>query len=152
MLVVRDVVSHDKHAADAPLFGDGTGDRIGTREEGRGSQDASRDSLRRHRCRPRAGTVPGARQLRGSTEPPCYTDPVANLTLSIDDDLLQRAREVAVGERTSVNAVVRDFLTRYVDARSRRLAALDALDVVAAGISSSSAPGWTREELHERSG
>jgi predicted transcriptional regulator len=77
---------------------------------------------------------------------------VANLTLSIDDDVLQRAREIAVGERTSVNAVVRDFLTRYVDARSRRLAALDALDAVAASVSSSSAPGWTREELHERSG
>lgn len=90
--------------------------------------------------------------LRGATDTPCYTGPVANLTLSIDDDVLQRAREIAVGERTSVNAVVRDFLTRYVDARSRRLAALDALDVAASGISSSSVPGWTREELHERSG
>ncbi|TVS06578.1 MAG: hypothetical protein EA413_03640 [Cyanobium sp. PLM2.Bin73] len=41
---------------------------------------------------------------------------MANLTLAVDDALLKRAREVALRENTSVNAVVREFLTRYVDA------------------------------------
>ena len=45
---------------------------------------------------------------------------MANLTVAIDDALLQRAREAAVRENTSVNALVRDFLSRYVDARSQR--------------------------------
>src|SRR5690606_10381118 len=113
----------------------------------------------RRRCRQAESRRYAPRRERGrgqgkgsSRRGPCYTDSVANLTLTIDDDLLQRAREIAVGERTSVNAVVRDFLTRYVDARCRRWAALDALDVVAGSVSSSSLRGWTREELHERSG
>lgn len=37
---------------------------------------------------------------------------MANLTLSVDDAILQKAREAALRERTSVNALVRDFLIR----------------------------------------
>ena len=33
---------------------------------------------------------------------------MANLTLAIDDDLLQRAQQAALIENTSVNALVRD--------------------------------------------
>jgi hypothetical protein len=75
---------------------------------------------------------------------------MANLTLSIDDALLQRAREAALREHTSVNALVRDFLGRYVDARSRRLAALAQFEAVARGSSSASSAPWSRESLHER--
>ena len=38
-----------------------------------------------------------------------------NLTLSIDDDLLAKARVLAAMKRTSVNEMVRDFLRRAVD-------------------------------------
>lgn len=76
---------------------------------------------------------------------------MANLTLTLDDDLLQKAREAALHERTSVNALVRDYLTRYVNARSRRFQALDALDALAARSQSrSDETGWTRESLHRR--
>lgn len=75
---------------------------------------------------------------------------MANLTLSVDEGLLRRARELALRENTSVNALVRDFLTRYVDARSRRLQALDALAEVAERTGSRSEAPWTRESLHER--
>ena len=75
---------------------------------------------------------------------------MANLTLVIDDVLLRRAREAALRENTSVNALVRDFLGRYVDGRSRRLAALAQFEAVAAGSSSASGAPWTRESLHER--
>lgn len=75
---------------------------------------------------------------------------MANLTLSIDDDLLQKAREAAVREQTSVNSVVREFLIRYVDARSRQFEALDALDKVAKRNVSRSPGNWTRDSLHER--
>jgi hypothetical protein len=37
---------------------------------------------------------------------------MANLTLAIDDALLQRARETALREHTSVNVLVRDILGR----------------------------------------
>jgi hypothetical protein len=75
---------------------------------------------------------------------------MANLTLSIDDALLRQAREAALRENTSVNALVRDFLERYVDARSRRLAALAQFEAVADGSSSASSAPWSRESLHER--
>lgn len=75
---------------------------------------------------------------------------MANLTLSLDDELLQKAREAAVREHTSVNALVREYLTQYVNARERRLRALDALDALAERTDSASEERWTRESLHER--
>lgn len=75
---------------------------------------------------------------------------MTNLTLTVDDDVLQRAREAALRERTSVNAVVREFLARYADAKSRRLEALDALDALADRNRSRSARGWSRASLHKR--
>ncbi len=75
---------------------------------------------------------------------------MANLTLSLDDDLLQKAREAAVREHTSVNALVRAYLERYVDGRNRRLEALARLDTVAERTASASRKSWTRESLHQR--
>lgn len=75
---------------------------------------------------------------------------MANLTLSLDDQLLQKAREAAVRDHTSVNALVRGYLERYVDARNRRLEALSALDILADRTHSASADAWSRESLHQR--
>lgn len=75
---------------------------------------------------------------------------MANLTLSLDDQLLQKAREAAVRDHTSVNALVREYLQRYVDARSRRLEALNALDALADRTHSASSEAWSRESLHQR--
>jgi plasmid stability protein len=77
---------------------------------------------------------------------------VANLTLSLDDEILQKAREAALREHTSVNALVRDYLTRYVDAKSRRLEAIDAIDKLARRNKSRSTEAWSRDELHRRQG
>lgn len=75
---------------------------------------------------------------------------MANLTLSLDDALLHKAREAALREHTSVNAVVREFLTHYADTRARRLEAMDALDTLARRNASHSARGWSRDSLHKR--
>jgi plasmid stability protein len=75
---------------------------------------------------------------------------MANLTLSLDDELLQKAREAAVREHTSVNALVREYLKQYVNARERRLRALDTLDALAERTASASDESWSRESLHER--
>ena len=75
---------------------------------------------------------------------------MANLTLAIDAALLQRAREVALLQNTSVNALVRDFLVRYVDARSRRLTALARFEAVSENSHSATEAPWSRESLHER--
>jgi predicted transcriptional regulator len=75
---------------------------------------------------------------------------MANLTLSLDDELLQKAREAALRDHTSVNALVREYLERYVDARSRRMEALDALDALADRTRSASHGSWSRDSLHKR--
>lgn len=77
---------------------------------------------------------------------------MANLTLSLDDEILQKAREAALREHTSVNALVRDYLTRYVDAKSRRLEAINAIDQLARRNKSRSTEAWSRDELHRRQG
>jgi len=74
-----------------------------------------------------------------------------NVTLVVEEDLLREARAVAVRRRTSVNEMVREFLTHVVSEESRRRAALERIQpfldrpsVLLGG----SRP--TRDELHER--
>jgi len=76
---------------------------------------------------------------------------MANLTLSLDDDVLRRARARAAANGTSVNHLVREYLERLAgstdsSARARILALADAA-------AASSGPGgrsWTRDSLYER--
>ena len=75
---------------------------------------------------------------------------MTNLTLNIDDALLQQAREAALRDQTSVNALVREYLNRYVDAKRRRFEALDTLDAIAMRTNSSSEVNWSRDDLHQR--
>jgi hypothetical protein len=51
---------------------------------------------------------------------------------------IERAREAAPRETTSVKALVRDFLGRYVEGRSRRMEILGSLKAVACGSHSAS--------------
>lgn len=75
---------------------------------------------------------------------------MANLTITVDDDLLRRARVRAAEQGTSVNAVLRDELTRYADLVSSDRAAQRFLDLASARAGRSRGEGrsWTRDELH----
>jgi plasmid stability protein len=76
---------------------------------------------------------------------------VANVTLALDDALLRKARVKAVHENTSVNAVIRGFLTRWVDDEGERAAAVERLRAALdASVYDSGGASWTRAELHER--
>ncbi len=85
---------------------------------------------------------------------PCYTDPVANLTITVDDDTLRRARVRAAEQGTSVNAVLRDELLRYVDASAGDRAAKAFLEVTrdASGSSGPAGRTWTRDALYADGG
>lgn len=53
----------------------------------------------------------------------CYAAPMTkNLTLAIDENLLDKARVLAAIRRTSVNEMVRDFLTREVSREAHQAA------------------------------
>jgi len=76
---------------------------------------------------------------------------MANLTISLDDQLLKRARIKAAELETSVNAVLREYLEEWTQRTADRKRAIDAF-IEAAKRSQASSEGrkWTRDELHER--
>jgi plasmid stability protein len=75
-----------------------------------------------------------------------------NLTLAIDEETLRRARIRALERGTSVNAVVREFLERFAEDESRRLALEEFLELAEASAASSGREGraWRREDLYDR--
>lgn len=75
---------------------------------------------------------------------------MANLTLTIDDVLLRQARLRAVRENTSVNAVVREFLSRYAleTSTSDVLGELLELSERTEAGESGTRRRWTRESLY----
>jgi len=78
---------------------------------------------------------------------------MANLTIVVDKQVLKRARIKAIGDGTSVNAVLRDYLERYANG-SQAEAALASFAELARRSSAGSGPGgrtWSREEIHDRS-
>jgi plasmid stability protein len=76
---------------------------------------------------------------------------MANLTITLDDELLKKARVKAAELETSVNAVLREYLEEWIDERAARKRAIEAF-VEGAKRSQASSGGrkWTRDELHER--
>jgi hypothetical protein len=74
-----------------------------------------------------------------------------NLTLAIDESVLDRARVAAVRKKVSLTALVRDYLTRLSredrerEASLRRLRRLMAAKPLAVGRVT-----WKRDELHDR--
>lgn len=75
---------------------------------------------------------------------------VANLTITIDDDVLQRARVRALEHRTSVNALLREYLEAYAGAGKRYEQVTKAiLDLAESTESGSGGERWTRDELYD---
>ena len=76
---------------------------------------------------------------------------MTNLTLAIDDDLLQKARVKAVHENTSVNAVLLDLLSQWVRDDGERTRLVEQVRAHLSGeVYRSGGAGWTRDELHAR--
>ncbi|MEA2239847.1 MAG: hypothetical protein QOC81_4571 [Thermoanaerobaculia bacterium] len=75
-----------------------------------------------------------------------------NVTLSVDDEVLARASELASRRGTSLDRMVGDYLKELASDWSpdEIMAELNALWSVSTG--DSGGKRWTREELHERSG
>jgi hypothetical protein len=76
---------------------------------------------------------------------------VANLTITVDEDVLRQARIRALEQGKSVNAILAEYLRFYAD---RSTAQVDVTRMLLRlSRKSTSARGgrrWTREELHER--
>ncbi len=77
---------------------------------------------------------------------------MANLTITVDDDTLKRARMRALEEDTSVNALLREYLEEYAGRRrERREAGRKLLELAESSGMSSEGKGLPRrEELYDR--
>lgn len=78
---------------------------------------------------------------------------MSNLTITVDEVTLKKARLRALTEGISVNEVLRNFLESYAGVGAEQAAALDDLMDLSRRAKSrhASAKRWSREELHERS-
>ena len=77
---------------------------------------------------------------------------MANLTITVDDGTLKRARMRALEEDTSVNALLREYLEEYAGRRREQLEAARRILASSRDSASSSGPEgrrWTRKELYE---
>ncbi|GAB4257981.1 MAG: hypothetical protein Kow00122_15730 [Thermoleophilia bacterium] len=75
---------------------------------------------------------------------------MANLTLTIDDDILRKARIRAATEGTSVNALVRRQLEIYAGLHEDRRRAVETiLDVARSAQAGSGGRRWSRDELYQ---
>lgn len=79
---------------------------------------------------------------------------MASLTITVDPEVLRRARRKAVGQGTSVNALMSAYLEAYAGTSGAAQAITEFLDLAAKAGASSGEAGrsWKREELHDRAG
>ena len=78
---------------------------------------------------------------------------MANLTVTIDDKVLKRARIRALERGTSVNAVVSEYLERFAGSDATAAALADFLELAARADASSGPDGrsWRRTDIYDRS-
>jgi plasmid stability protein len=77
---------------------------------------------------------------------------MTNLTLTVDEEVLRRARIRALELGTSVNALVRDYL-RQLAGRSAAADGISEFFAATKGAGAGSGPEgrtWTRDELYDR--
>lgn len=74
-----------------------------------------------------------------------------NITLSVDEKVLVAVRRVAADQGTTVNAMVRDHLTRLAEHADRAALARKRIRELSEASQARIGPAtWCRDELHER--
>ncbi len=74
-----------------------------------------------------------------------------NITLAIDDDVLDKVRVIAAERRTTVNAMVRDYLTSVAQLEDRTDRARRRIRELAEKSTAEVGPiTWKREDLYDR--
>jgi plasmid stability protein len=77
---------------------------------------------------------------------------MANLTITIDEEVLKKARMRALEEGTSVNAILREYLESYTGLhRGHEATIAKIVDLSKRSRSRKGSARWTRDDLHDRS-
>ncbi|RDI19058.1 DUF6364 family protein [Pseudacidovorax intermedius] len=76
---------------------------------------------------------------------------MTNLTLTLDDAIIKKARVRAIQEGTSVSAKVREFLAAYAMGQDQQQAAAEAFIAAAQrSQANTGAARWSREDAYDR--
>lgn len=76
---------------------------------------------------------------------------MSNLTITVEEETLKKARIRALTEGTSVNEVLRSFLESYAGVKAEQAAALrEIIEIARLSKSRRLGKRWTRDELYER--
>lgn len=76
---------------------------------------------------------------------------MTNLTITVDEEALRRARIRALEEGTSVNAVLGEFLRAFAGLkRTQNQAVREILELSERSRSGSGGRKWTRDDLYDR--
>lgn len=79
---------------------------------------------------------------------------MANLTITVPAEILKSARRRALEQGTSVNAVLRDYLSQFAGSRSAQADAVQRVLELSKAARSGRGKGtraqWTRDDLHQR--
>lgn len=73
---------------------------------------------------------------------------MANLTITVDDATLKRARRRALERNESVNSYLADVLRQYADADTGAVEDIIALAQASEAGASGTGRNWTRDDLH----
>jgi hypothetical protein len=77
---------------------------------------------------------------------------MANLTITVNEEVLKRARLRALQQGTSVNALLRDYLERFAGNSPARQA-VEEIEAIARRVHAGSGAGgrkWKRDDVHDR--
>ena len=76
---------------------------------------------------------------------------MANLTITVPEEILKSARRRALEQGTSVNALLRDYLSLFAGTQSAQTnAAKRVLELSRTTRSGRGKAKWTRDDLHQR--
>lgn len=76
---------------------------------------------------------------------------MTNLTITIDEKILKKARLRALEEGVSVNALLRDYLEKYTGSnKQHQQATNELLKIAKCSMAESGGRKWSREDLYER--
>ncbi len=76
---------------------------------------------------------------------------MTNLTITIDEQVLKKARMRALEEGISINALLREYLEKYTGVNKQyQQATQEILKIARASKAASDGNIWSRDELYER--
>lgn len=77
---------------------------------------------------------------------------MANVTMTLDDEIIKKVKKIAVEKNTTLTGIIRDYLTRLAKREDQRTEEIikELSAIMNSGEIKIGRITWNRDELHER--